>query len=108
MQTSLKPLALAALLAVSIGFVSFTSGCAATATRESTGQYVDDSATTIKVKAAFVEDPIVKALDVKVETFKGVVQLSGFVNTAEEKSQATRIARTVAGVTDVKNSIIVK
>jgi len=108
MKTSMKPLALAALLTASLGLTAFTGGCASTATRESTGEYVDDSSITVKVKAAFVKDPIVKALDVKVETFKGVVQLSGFVATATEKSQAGRLAATISGVTDVKNSIVVK
>lgn len=108
MKSSFKPITLAALLTASLGLVAFTGGCAATATQESTGEYVDDSSITIKVKAAFVKDPLVKAFDVKVETFKGVVQLSGFVNTAEEKTQAAYVARTVAGVTDVRNNIVVK
>jgi osmotically-inducible protein OsmY len=108
MKTSVPSLALAALLAAALGFVTFTAGCASTATRESTGEYIDDSSITFKVKAAFVKDPLVKALQVSVETFKGVVQLSGFVNTPEEKAQAARVAGTVAGVTDVKNDIVVK
>ncbi len=108
MKTSVHSIALAALLTATFGLVAFTSGCAATATRESTGQYVDDSSITLKVKAAFVKDPIVGALQVKVETFKGVVQLSGFVNSAEEQAQAERVAAAVAGVIDVKNSIVVK
>jgi hyperosmotically inducible protein len=108
MKTSFKPIALAALFTASFSFVTFTAGCASTATKESTGEYVDDSAVTIKVKAAFVKDPIVKAIEVTVETFKGVVQLSGFVNTAAEKTQAGRVAANVKGVTDVKNNIVVK
>jgi hyperosmotically inducible protein len=108
MKTSFKPLALVALFTASLAFVAFNAGCASTATRESTGEYVDDSTVTIKVKAAFVKDPIVKASEVTVETFKGVVQLSGFVNTAAEKIQAGRVAANVKGVTEVKNSIVVK
>lgn len=108
MKTSLKPIALAILFATSFGLASFTAGCAATSTRESTGEYVDDSSITLKVKAAFVKDPVVKAHAVNVETFKGVVQLSGFVNTDAEKAQAGRLAAAVRGVTDVKNSITVK
>jgi osmotically-inducible protein OsmY len=108
MKTSFKPIALAALLTASLGLVAFHSGCAATATKESTGEYVDDSAITLRVKTALMKDPVVKAGDVSVETFKGVVQLSGFVNTAAEKSQAGRIAASVKNVTDVKNSIVVK
>lgn len=94
-----------ALLAAGGGFLS---GCAGTTTRESTGEYVDDASTTTKVKAAFVKDDNVKARDVSVETFKGVVQLSGFVNTQEEKSRAGQIAAGVVGVRDVKNNIVVK
>lgn len=108
MKTSLKRIALAGLFTVTLGLAAFSGGCAATSTKESTGEYVDDSSITLKVKAAFVKDPLVKAIDVKVETFKGVVQLSGFVNSPEEKAQAGRVAATVSGVTDVKNSIAVK
>ena len=108
MKTSLKPIAFAALFAASFGIHAFTGGCAATSTRESTGEYVDDSAITFRVKAAFVKDPLVKAIEVKVETFKGVVQLSGFVNTSEEKAQAGRVAATIKGVTDVRNNITLK
>lgn len=107
---TIRPAALAALLLASAltATVFTTSGCAGSATKESTGELVDDSAITLKVKAAFVNDPVVRARDVKVETFKGVVQLSGFVDTAEEKAQASRLAASVKGVTDVKNSIAVK
>ncbi len=108
MKTSFKPIALAVLLTAGLGFVAFNAGCASTATRESTGEYVDDSTITLKIKAAFVKDPVVKALDVTVETFKGVVQLSGFVNTPDQKFQAGRLAETVPGVTSVKNNIVVK
>src|SRR5476649_481920 len=98
----LKVIALAGLCSAGFGLVSFTGGCAATATRESTGEYVDDSTITTKVKAAFVHDDTVKAFDVSVETFKGVVQLSGFVDTYAQKAQAARLAAAVKGVTDVK------
>ena len=98
---------LVTLLALGTGVVTF-SGCAGTATRESTGEYIDDATTTTKVKAAFVKDPLVKALDVKVDTFKGTVQLSGFVDTAEQKTRAEQIAAGTQGVTSVKNNITVK
>lgn len=84
------------------------AGCAATRTKESTGGYIDDSAITTKVKAELVGDPVTKAREISVETFKGVVQLSGFVNTAQEKERAGEIARNVKGVVDVKNNINVK
>lgn len=108
MKSYKKSIALLALLTTSLGLASLGTGCASTATRESTGEYVDDSSITVKVKAAFVKDPLVKAIDVAVETYKGVVQLSGFVNTAAEKEQAGAVAANVKGVTSVKNNIAVK
>lgn len=98
---------LVTLLALGTGVATF-SGCAGTATRESTGEYIDDATTTTKVKAAFVKDPIVKAIDVKVDTFKSVVQLSGFVDTQEQKARAEQIAAGVQGVQRVQNNISVK
>ena len=83
-------------------------GCASTATRESTGEYIDDSTITAKLKTAFATDPTVSMLAVHVKTYKGVVQLSGFVNTQEEKDKAAEIARGVRGVKSVTNSLIVK
>lgn len=107
MKTSLKIVAL--FSAISLASIStLVSGCAGTSTRQSTGEYVDDAAITTKVKAELVRDDTVKALQVNVDTFKGVVQLSGFVDTAAQKSRAGEIARTVNGVTDVKNNIEVK
>ncbi len=108
MKNSFKTLGLAALLVSGLGFAVIGSGCASTATKESTGEYVDDATITVKVKAALVKDDTVKAREVNVETFKGIVQLSGFVSTSAEKAQAGRVARAVQGVTDVKNNITVK
>lgn len=82
--------------------------CAPTATQESTGEYVDDAVITTRVKAAYATDPMVKATEVKVETYKGIVQLSGFVDTPEAKRRAEELARQVKGVRDVKNDIVVK
>ncbi|MEO7497059.1 MAG: BON domain-containing protein [Massilia sp.] len=82
--------------------------CAPTAKREGTGEYVDDTLITTKVKAALAADPDVKATEVKVETFKGTVQLSGFVNSRESVQRAVDIARRVNGVHDVKNDMVVK
>lgn len=107
-KTSLKICALAVVCGSGLGLVTLSTGCASTSTSESTGEYVDDATITTKVKAAFVKDEIVKAFDVSVETFKGTVQLSGFVDTAEEKSRAAQIARGVKGVRDVDNKITVK
>lgn len=108
MKSSFKSFALAALFTATLGLASFAGGCASTSTSESTGEYIDNSSITVKVKAAFVKDLVVKMLDVKVETFKGVVQLSGFVDTEIQKEQAARVAGSVAGVTEVKNDLVVK
>jgi hyperosmotically inducible protein len=83
-------------------------GCAGTATRESTGEYVDDSGLTARVKKALINDEVVKARDVNVETFKGTVQLSGFVDTAEQKARAASVAAGVKGVRAVENNISIK
>ena len=84
------------------------AGCAGSRTQQSTGEYVDDSAITAKVKTAVLQDPSLKVFEIGVETFKGVVQLSGFVNSAETVNRATQVASSVGGVTSVKNDLIVK
>ncbi|HWA86850.1 MAG TPA: BON domain-containing protein [Opitutus sp.] len=105
----MKTIKLLTVLALaSAGALSFSSGCAATSTRESTGEYVDDATITTKVKAQLVHDKTVSALDVKVQTFKGVVQLSGFVDTPDQKGRAESDAAGVAGVRSVENNITVK
>ncbi|HEY4988707.1 MAG TPA: BON domain-containing protein [Opitutaceae bacterium] len=88
--------------------VSGLSGCAGSRTSDSTGQYVDDSAITTKVKSALLGDGSVKSFEIKVETFKGVVQLSGFVDTEDQRAAATRDAMAVNGVKDVKDSLTIK
>ena len=107
LKTSLKVWTLAALLGGG-GLVALQTGCAATPTKESTGEFVDDSTITTKVKAAFIHDEFVKSSDISVETFKGVVQLSGFVDKSEQKSAAGRDASNVPNVRDVRNDLIVK
>jgi osmotically-inducible protein OsmY len=82
--------------------------CAPTATREGTGEYVDDSVITTKVKAAFAADSTVKATQVNVETFKGTVQLSGFVDSRESAQKAVEVARGVKGVKSVKNDLVIR
>jgi len=91
-------------------FVLVTSfmGCAATQKHESTGQYVDDSVLTTKVKAAIFDDPSLKTLQINVKTFKGEVQLSGFVDSSQSVTKAGEIAEHVNGVVSVKNDLIVK
>jgi osmotically-inducible protein OsmY len=83
-------------------------GCAATSTREGTGEYVDDSAITAKVKSAMLGSSGLKSTDIHVETFKSVVQLSGFVNSQAQMAQAVRVAEGVSGVKSVKNDMRLK
>lgn len=82
--------------------------CASTAKHEGAGEYVDDSVITTKVKALLAQDDFLKSFQISVETFKGRVQLSGFVNSQETVNKAGEIARSVKGVRKVKNSLIVK
>lgn len=84
------------------------SACTATNTSESTGQYVDNSVLTAKVKTAIFNDPSLKSSEISVETFKGEVQLSGFVSSIEQTNKAVAIAKTIPGVTSVKNDMRVK
>ena len=83
-------------------------GCAATRTHEGTGEYVDDSVITTKVKAAIFNEPGLKVSEVQVETFKGVVQLSGFVSSRDDIKGAVRVARAVNGVKSVTNDMQLK
>ena len=80
-------------------------GCAPTPTREGTGEYVDDTVITTKVKAAILNEPGLKSAQINVETFKGTVQLSGFVTTNSEVVRAGDVTRQVKGVQSVKNDI---
>ena len=106
MQTS--RLAAIAALSIALGASVLATGCAGGPTSSSAGQEIDDSVITTKVKAEFVKDPMVKALQISVETFKGTVQLSGFANSAAERDRAGEIARSVSGVKEVKNSVQLK
>jgi osmotically-inducible protein OsmY len=83
-------------------------GCASTAKQESVGEYVDDTVITTAVKAAFVADTTLKATEINVETYKGVVQLSGFVAQQGDIANAANVARNVKGVKSVKNDIRMK
>src|SRR3970040_1735971 len=88
--------------------IAVIAGCAASRTQESTGEYFDDSTVTAKVKAAILGDPALKVLQINVETFKGVVQLSGFVNSPQAVSRAVEVTRGVSGAESVKNNLLVK
>ncbi len=83
-------------------------GCAPTPTREGTGEYVDDTVITGKVKAAIFNEPNLKSAEINVETFKGTVQLSGFVKSYDEKSRAGALTGDIKGVQLVKNDIRIK
>jgi osmotically-inducible protein OsmY len=97
-----------ALIVAAVMSTATLAGCAATSSKASTGQTIDDSIITTKLKAKLIEDPVTKAYEIHVETFKGTVQLSGFVGSAEERSRAGTIAREVEGVKNVKNSLEVR
>ena len=84
------------------------AGCAPTQNKESTGEYVDDSVITAKVKKAIFDEPMLKVAEINVETFKGVVQLSGFVSSRTAADRAVYVSRNVAGVTSVKNAMQIK
>ena len=83
-------------------------GCAASSTQESTGEYVDDTAITARVKTAILNEPGLKVLQINVDTYKRVVQLSGFVNTSADIDKAVDLAQGVQGVRSVKNDMRVK
>lgn len=83
-------------------------GCSSTAHQQGTGEYIDDSVITTKVKAAIFDDPMTKVLEIKVKTFKGEVQLSGFVSSRAAANRAIELARGVSGVTTVKDDMQIK
>ena len=88
--------------------IASLAACASTRTQESTGEYVDDSVITTKVKSLLAADDFLKSFQIGVESFKGVVQLSGFVNSQKAVDKAIEITRSVKGVKSVKNDLIVK
>ena len=91
-----------------VSLLGAMTGCASTSTKEGTGEYVDDSVITTKVKASIFNEPSLKSTEINVETFKGTVQLSGFVAQPADITRAGEIARGVKGVKEVKNDIRVK
>jgi len=84
------------------------AACGSTPTRESTGEYIDDSVITTKVKSLLAADDFLKSFQISVKTYKGMVELSGFANSQKAIDKAGEIARSVKGVTSVKNDLIVK
>ena len=102
-KTLWMPLVVALVAAMTIAACTSSSR-----TTESTGEYVDDAAITSKVKAALLGDSGLKSFDIGVETYKDVVQLSGFVNSDQVKARAGEVAAGVSGVRSVQNNLVVK
>ena len=91
-----------------VALLLFALGCASTSSRESTGEYLDDTAITTKVKTAIFNEPTLKLFQINVETYKSVVQLSGFVSSGADIDKAGEVARAVGGVRSVKNDVRLK
>lgn len=112
---SFKQLLLIATACVSLGSAGFALAQDDTTTannnpvgQETTGQYVDSSALTVKVKAKLMADDTVKSLPITVNSYKGVVQLAGFVDDQQQIKQAIKVAKTVEGVKQVKDCLLIK
>jgi osmotically-inducible protein OsmY len=103
-MTDLKRLTIFFITALVILF----AGCASTPTQEGTGEYIDDTLLTTKVKAMVFNEPTLKSAEINVETFKGVVQLSGFVSSQADINKAVEVASGVKGVKSVKNDMRLK
>lgn len=98
----------AASILSAVVVLSAVAGCASTEKRESTGQYMDDTTLTAKVKTAILKEPELKSSEINVETFKGRVQLSGFVSSKASVDRAVAVAQGVSGVSSVANDMRVK
>lgn len=97
------------LAAILMAFSIFAmGGCASTSTQEGTGEYIDDTVITAKVKAAIFNDPVLSAAEINVETYKGIVQLSGFVSSRSDANHAVSITRKISGVKSVKDDMRLK
>jgi osmotically-inducible protein OsmY len=107
MKTKITSLCVALCLGLPVVVTSFV-GCAGDRYERSTGEYIDDKALTMRVKSALGDNPEYKFDSVNVTSFRGTVQLSGFVNTSSQKAEAGRIAKNVQNVRDVENNITVK
>lgn len=93
---------------LAVAFSALLTACAGTAKQESTGEYIDDTVITSRVKSVLLNDPGVSGLMINVETFKGTVQLAGFVKTVAERNRAVQLARDVKGVRQLKNDILIR
>jgi osmotically-inducible protein OsmY len=103
-----KSVITAIAMATSVLAIPVLQGCAVARDQQSVGSYIDDATLTTRVKAKFAEDKTVSAMSISVETLKGVVQLSGFAKSAEERSKAEELARNVSGVASVRNDIVLR
>jgi hyperosmotically inducible protein len=109
MKKSFKAMGMAATLAVSLAALGLLSaGCAGDQNSRSTGTYIDDAAVSTKVKTELLTDKDVEGTEVKVRTYNGEVQLSGFVDSPDQKARAVQVARAVPGVRVVRDDLIVK
>jgi len=100
--------ALLTTIIISLLLATGLSGCSSTPYRESTGEFFDSSLITAKIKAKLVDDKITGGFSIKVSTYKGVVYLTGFVDSDAEKAQATTIANSVSGVLGIENGLVVR
>jgi hyperosmotically inducible protein len=107
LETNMKTIKYLSTFAAALGLL-FAMGCASTPTQSSIGETIDDTVITAKVKAAIIQDDDLSASEINVETFKGVVQLSGFVSERSDIAKATSVTRAIEGVTEVKNDIVTK
>lgn len=98
----------ALVLAAVMGGTSLIAGCSSTPSQQSAGEAIDDGVVTAKVKAKLIEDPVTKAHQINVDTFKGTVQLSGFVESDQARTRALQLARDVDGVKQVKDALQVR
>ncbi len=98
----------AALIVAAMMGTAVIAGCSSTPTQQSTGQAIDDGVVTAKVKAKLIEDPVTKAHQINVDTFKGTVQLSGFVESNQARTRALQLAKDVDGVKQVKDALEVR
>ncbi len=93
---------------VLVTFIVCCTACAGTPVRESTGEFIDDSVITTKIKSQLAADSFLKIFQISVETYKGTVQLSGFVNSQRDVNRAEEIARSVGGVKSIRNNLVIK
>jgi hyperosmotically inducible protein len=107
-MTDISPRKILSALALTAVLSGGLAACSAVEGRQTAGEYIDDSAITAKVKSKIVGEPSLSAMQINVETMKGVVQLSGFVDQAADKTLAARVAAQVDGVRSVKNNIVVR